>query len=69
MAKHGNSKYPWSLWTDRTTWKIRKDHQFTCSTKSMSKAHRNKAAELGLRVTVHVDGNVIQFRFIKGKIK
>lgn len=51
-SSHGNTKYPWEVWSDGNIWEVVKGKDFDCTTQSLIGAAWNYAARNGLKVTV-----------------
>ena len=64
-TRTGTAKYPWSEWTDGTTWRLTKDQDYETKNESMVSLLRNKAKQNGSKVKVYVpDPEHIIFQFV-----
>lgn len=57
--------YPWAEWMDGSAWRITRGEDFEISPKSMAAAVYAHAARQGFSVAVRIDGDAVEFQFVK----
>lgn len=62
---HARTQYPWSKWTNGSTWRAEPDADFTCSPIGFKSALHAHAYRKGFKVETSIKGDSVEFRFSK----
>lgn len=61
--EHARSKYDWPTWTNGRPWRAKAGRDFDCSVVGFRQTLYTHARKAGLRVSIAVRGDAVDFQF------